>query len=87
MSENRARNAHYYKNVAHLSEVDVYRVLELFEVTDPCIQHALKKLLVTGGRAGGKDRSSDVREAIYSLERWQEMRTEDQAEQHEESDL
>lgn len=79
LPENKAKNRHYYKNVAHLSEVDVYRVLELFEVTDPCIQHAVKKLLVTGGRSGGKDRAADVRDVIYSLERWQEMRMEDQA--------
>lgn len=76
------RTKHYYKNVAHLSEVDVYRVLSLFEVTDPCIQHALKKLLVPGGRVGGKDRSTDVREAIYSLQRWQEMQREDAVPPH-----
>lgn len=87
MSENRAKNSHYYKNVAHLSELDVYRVLELFEVTDPCIQHALKKLLVSGGRSGGKDRAADVREAVYSLQRWQEMRMEDQAGLPVESDI
>ena len=28
--------------------VDVYRVLSLFQVNDPCIQHAIKKLLCAG---------------------------------------
>lgn len=56
--------------------VDVYRVLSLFEVTDPCIQHAIKKLLVAGNR-GHKNLEKDVQEAIVSLERWKEMRSEE----------
>jgi len=77
MTEAKTKNPHYYKNVAHLSEVDVYRLLLLFNVTDPCIQHAVKKLLVTGGRSGGKSQEQDVKEAIQTLQRWQEMREED----------
>ena len=74
-----ARNhSHYFKPVAHLESVDVYRVLTLFGVTDPCIQHAVKKMLVAGGRGGGKDISRDVQEAIDTLERWKEMQSEDQ---------
>lgn len=68
---------HYFKNVKHLEVVDVYRVLHLFNVTDPCIQHAVKKLLVAGGRGAGKDIAKDIKEAIDSLARWQEMRDED----------
>lgn len=67
---------HYFKDVANLQRVDVYRVLRLFEVTDPCIQHAVKKLLVPGGR-GSKDVDKDIQEAMDSLARWQEMREED----------
>lgn len=70
------KHSHYYKNVAHLRDIDAYRVLERFGVTDPSIQHAIKKLLVAGGR-GGKDIDQDVQEAIHSLERFQEMRNED----------
>jgi hypothetical protein len=66
---------HYYKKVP-FEYVDVYRVLELFEVTDPAIQHAVKKLLVAGNR-GHKDIDKDVREAIVSLNRWIEMREEE----------
>jgi hypothetical protein len=71
------RHSHYFKTVAHLTYVDVYRVLGLFEVTDPAIQHAIKKPLVAGGRGGGKDIHRDVQEAIDTLERWKEMRAED----------
>ncbi len=70
------RHKHYYKDVSGLDTVDVYRVLSLFEVADPCLQHAIKKLLVAGGRGAGKDISQDVREAIDSLERWEDMQRE-----------
>lgn len=69
---------HYFKDVAGLRRVDVYRVLRLFGVTDPCIQHAVKKLLVAGGR-GSKDVDKDIQEAMDSLARWREMREEDGA--------
>jgi hypothetical protein len=65
--------------VSHLKIVDVYRVLELFNVTDQKIGHAIKKLLVPGGRGAGKDINQDVQEAIDTLRRWQEMRQEDQS--------
>lgn len=67
---------HYFKDVRHLDTVDVYRVLELFNVTDPCIQHGLKKLLVAGGRGAGKDIERDVRECIDSLNRYLQMQAE-----------
>jgi len=71
------KHPHYYKDVSNLKEVDVYRVLKLFNVTDPCIQHSVKKLLVAGGRGGGKDISKDIQEAIDTLERWKEIQAED----------
>ena len=74
----KAKFSHYFKSVQGLEAVDVYRVLELFEVHNPCIQHAVKKLLVAGGR-GGKDTAKDIDEAIASLQRWREMREEDAA--------
>ena len=48
--------------------VDVYDVLRAFAVTDPAIQHAIKKLLCTGVR-GHKDSQQDLEEAIQSIER------------------
>ena len=71
-----SRHAHYFKDVRHLTELDVYRVLSLFGVTDQALGHAIKKLLVAGGR-GVKDIDRDVQEAIDTLIRWQGMRAED----------
>ena len=70
------KHPHYHKDVSNLQTIDVYRVLALFNVTDPCIQHAVKKLLVAGGR-GAKNESRDIREACDTLQRWQEMRQEE----------
>lgn len=70
--------SHYHKPCKY-SHVDVYRVLKLFDVTDPCLQHAIKKLLVAGGR-GQKDISKDIHEAIVTLTRWQQMQEEEKAE-------
>jgi hypothetical protein len=72
------KHSHYFKSVPY-PHVDIYRVLELFAVTDPCLQHAAKKLLVAGGRGAGKDIARDVQEAIDTLTRWQEMRREELA--------
>lgn len=72
------KHSHYFKPVTGLTHIDVYRVLRLFEVTDPCLQHAIKKLLVAGG-LGAKDISQDVQEAVDTLERWKAMRGEDVA--------
>lgn len=73
--------SHYYRDVGHLQGIDVYRICRLFDVTDPCLQHALKKILLAGGRgekaAMGVTVEKDIAEAIASLKRWQEMRQED----------
>lgn len=73
------KHSHYFKDVSHLQTVDVYRLLQLFNVVNPAIAHAAKKLLVAGGRGAGKDIDKDIQEAIDTLVRWQEMRLEDQA--------
>ncbi len=69
--------SHYFKACPY-KVIDPYRVLELFEVTNPGLQHAIKKLLVAGGR-GAKNIGQDVQEAIDTLERWKAMRVEDAA--------
>lgn len=48
--------------------VDVYDVLDAFNVTDAATAHAVKKLLMPGLR-GGKDIITDLKEAIASVER------------------
>lgn len=70
------KHNHYFKPCPY-DHIDVYRVLELFNVTDPCLQHAIKKLLVAGGRGAGKSIDKDIQESIDSLERWQAMRVEE----------
>lgn len=69
------RHGHYFKPCP-FAEVDVYRALRMFEVTDAAIGHAAKKLLCAGMR-GAKPRGQDIREAIETLERWEEMEEED----------
>ena len=70
-------HVHYFKDVTHLKTIDVYRVLDLFNVSNPCVQHAVKKLLCSGQR-GVKDTRQDVQEAVTSLVRYLEMQTEDE---------
>ena len=68
--------SHYYKNVERYSHVDVYRVLDLFQVTHPARAHAIKKLLCAGDR-GNKNLLKDLQEAVVSIQREIEMRLED----------
>lgn len=70
------KHSHYKKDVSHLQMVDVYRVIDLWEIKHPALQHALKKVMAAGKR-GAKDEAKDVQEAIDSLERWKQMQTED----------
>ena len=67
---------HYHKDVSKLETIDVYRVLTLFKVTEPCIQHAIKKLLCAGQR-GDKNIIKDITEARDTLNRHLEMLNED----------
>jgi len=73
------KHNHYFKPVAHLTEVDVYRTCDLYKVDDPsgATQHAIKKLLLPGGR-GVKDRMKDLQEARDTLDRKIEMMQEDE---------
>jgi hypothetical protein len=56
-------------------KLDPYRILSVYGITDPAIQHAIKKLLRLG--RGENDADTDVAEAIEALERWQEMQEEE----------
>lgn len=73
------KHNHYFKDVERLTEVDVYRVCQLFNIDDPsgAIQHAIKKLLLPGQRGAGKDRRKDIQEAVDTLTRKLEMMDED----------
>lgn len=75
----RTKYKHYFKDVSNLDKIDIYRVLELWEVHHPCLQHAAKKILVAGNR-GHKNIEKDIQEAIDSLERYKQMLIEDNKE-------
>ena len=65
----------YYKPVGELTEIDVYAVHKLFDVQDPsgALQHASKKLLLSGVRTGGKSPYKDIQEARDTLTRWLQL--------------
>lgn len=66
----------YSVNVEKYKEIDIYRIIDLYKVYDPCLQHAIKKILCAGKR-GAKDITQDINEAIYSLNRFLFMKAED----------
>ena len=70
------KNSHYFIDIAALQSVDIYRVCELYGVGGGPIEHAIKKLMCAGKR-GAKDKAKDIQEAIDQLERWKQMRAED----------
>lgn len=62
------KHNHYFKDVSDLDVVDVYQVLKLFNVTDPCLQHIVKKALCAGER-GHKDFSRDLQDIFDTAKR------------------
>ena len=66
----------YIVDISKYDKLDIYRILKLYEVSDPCLQHAIKKLLCAGKR-GVKNQTQDINEAILSLKRFLEMQGED----------
>lgn len=52
--------------------IDVYDVLKAFEVTDPALQHLVKKALCTGLR-GHKTREQDLQDILDSAKRAVEL--------------
>jgi hypothetical protein len=66
-----------YRKPFPYPEIDIYRILRVYEVADPCIQHAIKKLLCAGKR-GSKDYSKDINEALESLNRFMQLNKEEE---------
>ena len=66
------KHQHYKKDVRHIDYIDVYRIIDLYELHDPCFQHALKKILVPGER-GHKDLTKDINDIIDTMQRKLEM--------------
>jgi hypothetical protein len=55
-------------SVDHVIYVDAYDVLAAFNVTNPAMAHAIKKMLAPGQR-GAKDTIQDMNEAMQSIKR------------------
>lgn len=55
--------------------IDVYDVLKAFEVTNPALQHLIKKALCSGLR-GHEDKEQDLFEVLESAKRAIELETE-----------
>lgn len=70
-------NSPYFKDVSKLKSVDIYRVLNLFDVRSHAVGHAIKKLLCAGKR-GAKDYRQDLLEAKASIDRELEMMDEEE---------
>ena len=66
----------YIVDISKYNKLDIYRILKLYEVSDPCLQHAIKKLLCAGKR-NIKNQTQYINEAILSLKRFLEMQGED----------
>jgi hypothetical protein len=56
-------------------KLDPYRILEVYGISHPAQQHAIKKLLRAGNSI--KDLDRDIDEVILTLNRWKEMRSEE----------
>lgn len=72
MVRENSKHSHYFKDVSELTSIDVYKVLQLFEVNDPCLQHIVKKALCAGQR-GHKDFKKDIQDILDTAKRCVEI--------------
>ena len=68
--------AHYNKRIGGVL-IDPYRIFQLYGITNPCQQHAIKKLLRAG--TGHRKLLADIQGAEAALVRWREMLAEEEA--------
>ena len=61
----------HYKYTFNGVKLDPYRILDVYGITHPAQQHAIKKLLRAGKSV--KTLRQDVEEAQLTLQRWLEM--------------
>ena len=57
-----------YQRLVKGQWIDVYDILDAFDVINPALQHLIKKALLPGGR-GHKTREEDLREILASARR------------------
>lgn len=70
------KHGHYFRDVTHLTTLDFYRLVELFDIRDGAVQHILKKCLAVGER-GHKDLRHDLQDMIDTAQRKLDMLRED----------
>ena len=70
MIEQKPKNK-YHRDLKGVT-VDVYDVLKAFEVTDPALQHLIKKALCAGLR-GHKNKDQDLQDILDSAKRAVEL--------------
>ena len=61
------KHNHYFRDCPY-DKIDVYRIIDIFEITDPVAQHILKKCIATGKR-GHKDEKRDWQDILDSAQR------------------
>jgi hypothetical protein len=66
--ECKRENNHYFIDVSDVDEIDFYEIAKRYNVTDPAIQHILKKCLAVGGR-GHKDLETDLKDIFKTAKR------------------
>ena len=71
--------ATYYRQEYRGVKLDPYRVLAVYGIAHPALQHAIKKLL-RAGASGKRTVRQDIEEARDSLTRMLEMMDEDERE-------
>lgn len=69
------KHSHYFRPFPY-ENIDIYRFLEVFDVTCPVAQHIIKKAVATGKR-GHKDLQRDWQDIVDSAQRKLEMLDED----------
>ena len=69
-----------YQRQVPSTTIDIYDILNAYRVTCPATQHAVKKLLQPGER-GHKDKLTDLREALASVERAIQMEEQERSKQ------
>ena len=65
-------HSHYFIDVSDVDEVDFYEIALRYNVTNPCIQHILKKCLAVGKR-GHKDFAKDLQDIADTANRAVEL--------------
>ncbi len=71
MCYNNNSQNHYYDYSFKGVRIDPYRIFDVYGITNPCQQHAIKKLLRAGRSV--KELEVDIDEVIKTLGRWKEM--------------